>query len=328
MKVFRSIDEARGALSGCAVAIGNFDGVHLGHRQLLAEAKALAAARGAPAVVLTFEPHPARVLSPEFAPPLIATMARKLRLLEDEGLDAVVIQPFDRAYAATSAEAFVRRDLVEALGARDIVVGFDFTFGRGRAGTPEALARLAGEDAEVHVVPAYARDRLVVSSSKIRELVLAGRVAQAGELLGRPFIVDGRVVPGRGRGRTIGIPTANVDPATELLPAAGVYAVQAVVQGLEGLFAGGANIGRKPTFGEGELTVEVHLLGLEADLYGRDMAVAFLERLRGERRFPSVEELVGQIRLDLEQVREVARRAPPTPLRLAADSLTGPGTRQ
>lgn len=328
MNVFRSIDEARGKLSGCAVAIGNFDGVHLGHRQLLAKAKALAEARGAPAAVLTFEPHPAKVLSPDFAPPLISTITRKLRLLEDEGLDAVVIQPFDRAYAATSAEAFVRRDLVGALGARDIVVGYDFTFGKGRAGTPEALARLAGDDAGVRVVPAFARDQLVVSSSKIRELVLAGRVAQAAELLGRPFLVDGRVVPGRGRGRTIGIPTANVAPDTELLPASGVYAVRAAIEGIEGTFPGGANIGRKPTFGEEDLTVEVHLLGLDADLYGRNMAVAFLERLRGEQRFASAEELVGRIRLDLEQAREVAEAAGLQPLRVAVDSLTGPGSRQ
>ncbi len=322
MRVFRSIDEARGQMPGCAVAIGNFDGVHLGHRQLLVKAKELAATRGARAAVLTFEPHPAKVLSPDFAPPLLATTARKLDLLEDEGIDAVVIQPFDRAYAGTGAEDFVRRDLLGALGAKDVVVGYDFTFGKGRAGTPDVLARLAGSDASVHVVPAFAREQLVVSSSKIRELVLAGRVAQAAELLGRPFVIDGRVVPGRGRGRGIGIPTANVDPDTELLPASGVYAVRAAVEGVAGTFAGGANIGRKPTFGEEDLTVEVHLLGLDADVYGRRMAVAFLERLRGEQRFASVDELVARIRLDLDQAREIASASQ------AAVSLTPPVVRQ
>ncbi|HEY0840149.1 MAG TPA: bifunctional riboflavin kinase/FAD synthetase [Vulgatibacter sp.] len=306
MHVFRSIGEARGELSGCAVAIGNFDGVHLGHLRLLEEAKALASTRGAPAAVLTFEPHPAKVLSPDFAPPLIATTARKLKTLEDAGVDAVIVQPFDRAYARTSAEDFVRRDLVGALGAKDVVVGYDFTFGKGRAGTPEVLARIAAGDASVHVVPAYARDSLVVSSSKIRELVLEGRVQPAADLLGKPFVLDGKVVPGRGRGRTIGIPTANVAPQTELLPATGVYAVRAAVEGLPGTFAGGANIGRKPTFDEEDLTVEVHLLGLDSDLYGRRMAVAFLERLRGEQRFASADELVARIRLDLDESRRVA----------------------
>lgn len=318
MHVFRSIDEARGELAGCAVAIGNFDGVHLGHRRLLEEAKALASARGAPAAVLTFEPHPAKVLSPDFAPPLIATAARKLRLLEDEGIDAVVVQSFDRAYARTSAEEFVRRDLVGALGARDVVVGYDFTFGKGRAGTPEVLARIAAEDASVHVVPAFTRDSLVVSSSKIRELVLAGRVQPAADLLGRPFVIDGAVVPGRGRGRTIGIPTANVAADTELLPASGVYAVRVTVEGLPGTCAGGANIGRKPTFGEEDLTVEVHLIGLDVDLYGRRMAVAFLERLRGEQRFASVDELVARIRGDLDESARVAAAFESLPLRTVA----------
>jgi len=308
MDVIHSIQEARGRLVGCTVAIGNFDGVHLAHRRLLETARELAARRGAKTALLTFEPHPAKVLSPEFAPPLICDLPRKLVLLEELGLDAVIVQPFDWTFAATSPQTFVRQGLIEAVGAAEIVVGYDFTFGKGRAGTPEVLAELAGGDATVHTVEAVRRDGLVVSSSKIRELVLEGRVAPAARLLGYPFVIDGTVVPGRGRGRTIGVPTANVAPSTELLPGAGVYAARAAVEGIEGTFAAAVNIGRKPTFGEEELTVEAHLIDADVDVYGRRMAVAFLERLRAEKRFSSADKLVAQIREDIEDARAIADR--------------------
>jgi riboflavin kinase/FMN adenylyltransferase len=312
MDVFGSLEEARGRLPGCAVAIGNFDGVHLGHRALVDRARSLAHPRGAAAVALTFEPHPAKVLSAAIAPPLLATLPRKLQLLEAAGLDAVVIQPFDRDYAATSAEEFAHRDLLGRLDAADVVVGYDFTFGRGRAGDPPALTRLLAGRARVHVVPAVQVEGWTVSSSKIRELVLTGRVSAAARLLGRPFLLDGTVVAGHGRGRTIGLPTANVAPATELLPATGVYAVQAVAPGLPGPTAGAANIGVKPTFGVEELTVEVHLFDVSPDLYGQPIAVAFLERLRGEERFPNVEALLAQIRADVAEARRLTA-GPPDP---------------
>lgn len=314
MKVFHGLEQARGQLAGCAVTIGNFDGIHLGHRQLLALAQRLAGARGAPAVLLTFEPHPAKVLSPELAPPLITTLPRKLALLRALGLDAVILQPFDRAYASTTTEAFVRRDLIGALGAADVVVGYDFTFGKGRAGNPEVLATLGAPSLQVHTVPAYRENGLVVSSSKIRELLLEGRVEAASRLLGAPFVLDGTVAPGRGRGRTIGFPTANVAPATELVPANGVYTVLVAVEGVEGVLAGAANVGRKPTFGEEERTVEVHLLDFAGDLYGKRMAVAFLERQRPELRFESVDALVTQIERDVAEARrQVAAWKGPTP---------------
>jgi riboflavin kinase/FMN adenylyltransferase len=312
MEVYGSLEEARGRLPGCAVAIGNFDGVHLGHRALIDTARALASPRGAATVALTFEPHPAKVLSSAIAPPLVTTLPRKLQLLEAAGVDAVVVQPFDRDYAATTAEEFARRDLLGRLDARDVVVGFDFTFGRGRAGDVPALSRLLERQATVHVVPAVRAEGWTVSSSKIRELVLTGRVAAAARLLGRPFLLDGTVVPGHGRGRTIGLPTANIAPATELLPATGVYAVQAIAPGLARPTPGAANIGVKPTFGVEELTVEVHLLDVSPDLYGQPIAVAFLERLRGEERFPDVDALLAQIQVDLAEARRLAS-VPPDP---------------
>lgn len=319
MKVYRSLDEPLDELSGCAVAIGNFDGVHAGHRRLIETVRALAGP-GGQAVLLTFEPHPARVLSPEYAPRLITSPARKLALLEETGLDAVVVQPFDRTYAGSSPEDFVRGQLVGKLGARDIVVGHDFTFGKGRAGTPQLLASLATPEARVHVVPAVTLDGLVVSSSKIRELVLEGRVAPAARLLQRAFVLDGTVVPGRGRGRTIGFPTANVAPDTELLPGAGVYAVMVASAALGGVLGGAANVGVKPTFGGGDLTVEVHVLGATADLYGHRVAVAFLDRLRGEERFPGPEALAAQIERDVARAREVVASA--GTLRLSALSAS------
>jgi len=306
MEIYRSIAEAHGHLANCAVAIGNFDGVHLGHRRLLDTARALAQAGGRKSALLTFEPHPATVLSPQFAPPRVATLPRKLQLLEEAGIDAVVLQPFDKAYSGSTAEDFVRRDLVLGLQAADVVVGHDFTFGKGRAGNVAVLAALAGDALRIHTVPAVTADGLVVSSSKIRELVLAGRVAPAARLLGRPFLVDGTVVPGRGRGRTIGIPTANVAPDTALLPAVGVYAVLAAADGLPGVVGGAANIGVKPTFGTEEMTVEVHLFDVSADLYGKRVAVAFLERLRGEHRFSGPAELVEQIHKDIAAARAIA----------------------
>ncbi len=308
MEIYRSIAEAHGNLPNSAVAIGNFDGVHLGHRRLLDTAKALARAAGSKAALLTFEPHPASVLSPQFAPARIASVPRKLQLLEEAGLDAVVLQPFDKAYAGSTAEDFVGRDLVQGLQAADVVVGHDFTFGKGRSGNVAMLAALAGEAARVHTVPAVTVDGLVVSSSKIREFILEGRVSQAWRLLGRPFLLDGTVVPGRGRGRTIGIPTANVAPDTELQPASGVYAVVAAVEGLPGVIGGAANVGVKPTFGTEERTVEVHLFDVSADIYGRRVAVGFLERLRGEHRFAGPAELVAQIHKDIEAARSIVER--------------------
>ena len=301
MQVYRDIEAVGGALRGCAVTIGNFDGVHLGHQALLAEARRLAGER--PSVVLTFEPHPAKVLSPEFAPLLLTPPARKTERLAAFGMDAEVVLRFDRAFAANSPERFVERYLIEGLGARHVVVGYDFSFGKGRAGNPEVLARLGEGAFEVHTVEPVREEGLVVSSSKIRELLLEGRVGPAARLLGHPFLLDGTVVRGRGRGRGIGFPTANVASETELVPANGVYTVLCAVEGVEGPVGGAANVGRKPTFGEEERTVEVNLFGEFDDLYDRRISVAFLHRLRAEVRFASVDELVAQIREDVRQAK-------------------------
>ncbi len=301
MRVFTSIEAARGRLDGCAVAIGNFDGVHLGHAALLSTAREAGRARGRPAAALTFEPHPGRILFPKVAPRRLTTPARKLELLEAAGLDAVVVQPFDRDFAAVPAHTFVERLLLGDLRAAEVVVGEDFTFGRAREGRPEDLiAYLREGGARAIVVPKVEREGTPISSTRIRELVLEGRVEAAAALLGRPFDLDGIVVAGMGRGRTLGFPTANVRPGGEIVPAVGVYAVRARCPA--GTFTGAANLGRRPTFGEGGAeALEVHLVGYPgASLLGAPVRVAFLARLRDEMRFPSAEALARQIRADVE----------------------------
>lgn len=305
MKVFHSVAEAR-ELAGSAVALGNFDGVHIGHQALFAEAR-----RHARAVALTFQPHPGKVLQPDLAPKLITLLPRKLELFEAYGLDAAVVQPFNREYARTPAAAF-EESLLDVLGAKHLVVGTDFTYGAARAGTVATLREAASQrGAQVHVVPPVTVDGVVSSSSKVREYILEGRVAAAHRLLGRPFDLDGAVVPGAGRGRGIGFPTANVDTQNELRPAPGVYAIRVRLKDEpQGPWRpGAANIGVKPTFGGTVVTIEAHLLDFQGDLYGRELRVQFLERLRPEQRFASVAELVGQIKRDVEAARTVIARA-------------------
>jgi riboflavin kinase/FMN adenylyltransferase len=305
MKVFHSVAEAR-ELAGSAVALGNFDGVHVGHQALFAEAR-----RHAPPIALTFHPHPGKVLQPELAPKLITLLPRKLELLEEYGLTATVVQPFNREYARTPATTF-EESLLDVVGAKHLVVGSDFTYGVARSGTVATLREAAARrGAQVHVVSPITVDGVVASSSKVREYILEGRVSAAQRLLGRAFDLDGTVVPGAGRGRGIGFPTANVDTQNELRPAPGVYAIRVCIKGEPRgpWLPGAANIGVKPTFGGSVVTIEAHLLDFQGDLYGKELRVQFLERLRPEQRFGSVAELVGQIKRDVEAARTVIARA-------------------
>ncbi|MDY7228448.1 bifunctional riboflavin kinase/FAD synthetase [Hyalangium rubrum] len=309
MKVFHAVTEAKEAkeLAGGAIALGNFDGVHLGHQALFAEARR----QGVTAAALTFNPHPGKVLQPHLAPKLITLLPRKLELFEACGLSVAIVQPFSREYARTSATAF-EESLLDEVGVRHVVVGSDFTYGEKRSGTVETLREAASRrGAQVHVVSPVAVEGVVASSSRIREYILEGRVSAAHRMLGRPFDLDGMVVAGAGRGRGIGFPTANVDTQNELRPAPGVYAIRVrLKEELGGSWRPAvANIGVKPTFGGSEVTIEAHLLDFSGDLYGKELRVQFLERLRAEQRFGSVAELVGQIKRDVEAARPVIARA-------------------
>jgi len=305
MKVFHSLADAA-ELAGCALALGNFDGVHLGHQALFRRAASL----GAPAA-LTFHPHPGKVLQPELAPQLITTLPRKLELFAAAGLSAAVVIPFTEAYARTPAEAF-EASLLDELRVSHLVVGRDFTYGARRLGTVATLERAAARrGAGLHVVEPLTVEGVVASSSRIREYLLEGRVSAARALLGRSFDLDGVVVRGAGRGQTLGWPTANVDTDAEIRPGPGVYAVRLKVAPFEGSpwRGGAANVGSKPTFGGTEVTVEVHVLDWSGDLYGQRVRVEFLERLRPEQRFGSAPELAAQIRRDVDAARVLVARA-------------------
>jgi riboflavin kinase/FMN adenylyltransferase len=281
------------------VTLGNFDGVHLGHQALIAEARALAAQVGGPSAALTFDPAPRDVLRPDNPIPRIQGLAERVSCLRAAGLDAVVVEPFTLALAALEPEDFVRRVLVEGLGVQGVVVGFNFRFGRARAGDATTLAASLG--APVVCVEPVSLLGGAVSSSRVREAIRTGDVALAAALLGRAHRVAGPVVHGDARGRALGYRTANVSPEEGLLPAHGVYAVWLEVAGVRR--PGVANLGVRPTFGGGEPRLEVHLLDGEAALYAARVRVDWVARIREERAFEGPEALVAQIQADVAAAR-------------------------
>jgi riboflavin kinase/FMN adenylyltransferase len=298
------------AWRGAAIAIGNFDGVHLGHRALIARARELATAGDALTVALTFDPHPSALLAPARAPRLLTSIERRIELLAEAGVDAVVVEPFTRELAGVAPSAFVDDVVIGPLRARAIVVGYDFSYGQGRKGTVEDL-RAHGRHAgiEVAIVPAVTVDGEVAASTKIRNHLRAGELALAERMLGRPWDVDGVVVHGAERGRAIGVPTANIAPEVELAIAPGIYAVTLGVEGGPPLPAV-ASLGTNPTFVEdGGLVLEVHVLDWSGDLYDRRVRTTFIARLRDELKFDSVEALIGQIQRDIAQARAILRSA-------------------
>jgi riboflavin kinase/FMN adenylyltransferase len=289
-----------------AVAIGNFDGVHRGHLHIFAETRRLAQAAEGEAVVLTFEPHPAKVLAPRLAPSLITSLDRKLELIAGAGIEVAVIEPFDQALAALSPVAFADQVLVAGLGARAVCVGHDFTFGARRSGTVDTLATLGHDRGfSATVVPPVSVDGMLCSSTKVREFVLEGRVEGAAQILGRPVELEGVIVRGAGRGRTIGVPTANLAPTAELLPRSGVYAGWAeLLDGDRRRFGAAINVGTNPTFDAAQpISIEAHLIDAQLELYGRRLRLTFLTRLRDEQRFPSREALTEQIHRDIARTR-------------------------
>lgn len=307
MDVFAGHRALSRSLRAPAITIGNFDGVHRGHAALVRQARSLVGAHGE-AVVLTFDPHPVRVLAPHAAPPLITTHARKLELLAAAGADAVVLEPFTAALAALSPDAFVAEVLAAACGARHIVVGADFTYGKNRGGNVDTLATAGARHGfEVAVVPPVAVDGEVASSTRVRGYLRAGEARRAAALLGRAYDMDGVVVRGAGRGKGLGVATANIATDGHLLCAAGIYAVVLERPGFDPHpMPAVASLGTNPTFtDEGTLVLEVHVLDFDADLYGARVRVGFIERLRDEAKFDSVDALLTQIRADIDAARAI-----------------------
>lgn len=289
---------------GTVVTVGSFDGVHRGHEAVLREIAARARAADRHSVLVTFDPHPMAVVNPAAAPPLLTTGPERREILAQTGLDYAVLLRFDRALAAMSPEAFVRDILVRGCGMRELVIGHDHGFGRGRQGDVELLRRLGRElGFAVDVVPALEADGHPVSSTWVRRAVAGGDLALAARLLGRNYFATGQVVPGDGRGKTIGFPTANLAgiPARKLLPPDGVYAVRVEWRG--GHADGMMNQGGRPTFQQAERSLEVHLLDFTGDLYGEWLKVQWVARLRDVQRFPSPEALRAQLERDRSSAR-------------------------
>ncbi len=290
---------------GGVVAVGNFDGVHRGHAALVAEVRRQARAVRGPAVALTFDPHPLQLLRPEQFQPVLTTAADRAELLKACGADHVVMLKTTPVLLQLSAAEFFHQVLQNRLTARALVEGINFGFGRNREGTIQTLATLCRETAiPLTIVPPVLQDGQPIASSRVRKALERGAVAEAAELLDRPYRLRGTVGSGRQRGRTIGFPTANLERIETLLPGDGVYAVR-VYRGPES-WPGAANIGPNPTFGESGRKVEVHLIGFQGDLLGQVLAVDFLQRLRDTRPFAGVAELTAQLRRDVEKAQSVA----------------------
>jgi riboflavin kinase / FMN adenylyltransferase len=297
-------------LARAILTIGNFDGLHVGHRAILATVTGRARALSGLAAVYTFDPHPRKVLRPEQAPPLLTTLEQKLELLEASSVDVVILEPFTAEFAKLSAARFVREIIHERVGPLEVYVGYDFRYGRDREGSMRALTELGPHlGFAVTIIPEVTVDGRDVNSTRIRALIEAGRVEEAAALLARPHTVRGRVVPGERRGRGLGFPTLNLAPESEILPDRGVYAgrVRFLDEGAPprgSSHPAVSNVGRRPTFEpSAPVVAEAHLLDFEGDVYGRRVELSFEHRLREERRFPDVDALRAQIAADLVEAR-------------------------
>lgn len=287
------------------LALGNFDGLHRGHQKIIERVRRSAADRGGVGVVLTFDPHPPRVVRPDKAPPLLMTMAQKIAALERAGVHGVAVVRFTPELSRYTPEAFVRRVLVDWLRVAEVWVGADFLFGHERAGTFSVLRALGNQYGfRVEKIDPVRYKEFVVSSTRIRRLVSEGRVDEAGALLGHHYTIEGVVVAGAKRGRELGFPTANLSTDNDLVPPSGVYATTAELDGT--CWPAITNIGVRPTFeAAGTVTIETHVLGFDADVYGARLSLSFIQRLRDERRFPDVDALREQIETDVRRAQRL-----------------------
>jgi riboflavin kinase / FMN adenylyltransferase len=307
-RIFRSLEEVDNNFGPSALSIGNFDGVHAGHRMIFRRVVELARERGWKPSALTFHPHPAKIVAPERAPRLLTTPEDRCRLMAAEGIEQVLILPFGWDIARLEPEEFVRNILIERLGVRAVLVGSNFRFGRRHAGDTKRLAELGAACSIItEVIPAVKMRGCQISSSEIRRLVTAGNVTRAGRLLGRPYSLEGDIVTGFGIGSAQTVPTLNLKTDAEVVMPAGVYITRTrdVDDGRN--WPSLTNVGSRPTFGGGEISVETHLLGTLDSRAPRRMRVEFLRRVREERKFPGAESLKAQIARDAQRARRYFR---------------------
>ena len=305
MRLLHDLDNLPDQLRGGAVTIGNFDGVHIGHISLFQRVGKLAEKLRGESLVITFNPHPIKVLCPCNGPPLITPHEQKLQLIEKAGIDVFIVIEFSQKFAQMSAHDFVHKIIHEKIGARAIVVGPDYRFGHKREGDIPLLKQM-GEvlDFEVQVVTDLTVNGREVSSSTIRKFVIAGDLKSARQMLGRDYQVAGQVAPGRDRGgRLLGFPTANLKLIDELTPGPGVYATEVFVDGNR--YAGATNIGYSPTFDDHVFSVEVHILDFNENIYGQNIQVNFVKRIRDEEKFSNISELSDQIKKDIEKALKI-----------------------
>ena len=308
MNIIQDLETIKEPFKSAVITIGNFDGVHIGHQALFHEVLEVADAMDGTAIAMTFEPHPIRVITKDGHPPLITLLEQKTELIEKAGIDVLICIPFTMDFAAVSARTFVEDILVKRIGMKAIVVGQDYTFGNQREGNVDLLKRYADELGFKVIVADWIQSSTVdnnrISSTAIRRLVKNGQIVKAGKMLGRNYQIRGTVAHGRDRGgKLLGIPTANINLQDELCPKVGVYAVIVRYNGKR--YPGVANIGYSPTFDDHVFTVEAHILDFKKDIYGQKIMVNFVERLRDEKKFSGISELVEQIDMDIAKARGI-----------------------
>jgi riboflavin kinase/FMN adenylyltransferase len=309
MIIYRCFSEITAPLVNPVVTIGNFDGVHLGHREIFRRLKQSARELGGVSVVITFDPHPLRVVNSHRDVTLINTLDEKITLIEASGVDYLIIIPFDISFAATPSAEFIEKYLVGIIGTKKLIIGYDYAFGRNREGNFAMLSSFGsrfGFDVE-ELAPINCGET-IYSSSLIRRMIAAGEVADIVRFLGRHFSLGGRVVHGANRGKTLGFPTANIATDKELIPGEGVYAVKVKIN--DRLYDGACNIGTNPTFDGTELSIEAFIFDFVGELYDQELRVYFIERLRGEIKFSSVEELKEAIAADVAACRRILATTP------------------
>lgn len=309
MNIIRGTKNITGSIPYPVVAIGNFDGVHVGHQILFRKAAELAKANGGTPVALTFEPHPLKVLAPDRVPPMLTTFHKKMELIQECGIELVICADFTRKFADQHPRDFARDILGERIGAKEVVVGFDYAFGRGREGTVRYLKQMGEEYGFLtHIVDPVKLNGHLVSSSRVRELIEDGEVGAAGELLGRYYSIPGPVIDGYKTGQSIGFPTANLDTSRVKIPGTGVYAVWIKHHGKK--YNGVVNVGFNPTFDRDTLSVEAHIFDFDEKIYGQKIELVFIRRIRSEIKFKSADQLVEQIQKDIQTAKTILADLP------------------
>lgn len=310
MRLFRSIEEIKERFRNPVITIGNFDGVHIGHKRIFEIVREKALKKGGESIVFTFEPHPVKLLVPNKGPFLITTFKEKIRLIGESGIDVIICPTFDMNFANQTPREFIENVFVNKIGVKEVVVGYDYLFGKNRRGNVNTIKELGREYGfDVEIIEPIKLGDIIVSCTKIREYIRKGMLKEASSLLGREYYIDGVVIRGKERGRKLGFPTANLAPYNELLPGSGVYAARIVYS--DRIFGGVVNIGDNPTFKDTPFSIEAHIFDFDKEIYGEELRIIFVDRLRDEVAFRNPEELIKQIKRDVKSAKKILNYTSP-----------------